>query len=467
MSLPRTEERHSPPLGIRSQTQGRAYIGLSYSPAWHKIASFAVGADDGSTAAIYPNLLDTKTPLSRSFNWQAPNPLIRFEDNTVWGFEGSVGYKNKAARLELEIGYERFETRETKLDKDTGGSEHMYLLAKELAHSVVSGKTEKLGEALADTAAQDIVTFAQTVGREARDIDGKVCNKKVAVDDERPFHIGRNVGNAGSGKGPEPARWSCIDYVDEVGYSKTPFTRSLKKGKKAKGGGLSGNFADVMGASDLRSDYWGKCKVMRTRSGGGKMSSRFGVDCGTDGDSEEELYIYKVQKKTNGGWPGTEVGKIDTARGMAGDLVGNLSGEEKSAVAGILTRTVSGGEVIELRAVTTTSVMLNACYDLQHKKLSPFGCLGFGANFVSITDGHVAPKLAYKLKAGLSCEIAPRITAFVSGFYHRVLGDGEYYDVPVQHLLDDQSPEGRSKNYALAKFRLAYTGAEVGMRFAF
>ncbi|MFV9839212.1 MAG: P44/Msp2 family outer membrane protein [Aaplasma endosymbiont of Hyalomma asiaticum] len=38
--------------------------------------------------------------------------------------------------------------------------------------------------------------------------------------------------------------------------------------------------------------------------------------------------------------------------------------EEKGITAGLFARTVEGGEVVEIRAISSTSVMINACYDM-------------------------------------------------------------------------------------------------------
>ncbi|WP_155735949.1 P44/Msp2 family outer membrane protein, partial [Anaplasma phagocytophilum] len=93
-----------------------------------------------------------------------------------------------------------------------------------------------------------------------------------------------------------------------------------------------------------------------------------------------------------------------------------------------------GGEVVEIRAVSSTSVMVNACYDLLSEGLGvvPYACVGLGGNFVGVVDGHITPKLAYRLKAGLSYQLSPEISAFAGGFYHRVVGDGVYDDLPAQ-----------------------------------
>ncbi|KJV67920.1 surface antigen family protein [Anaplasma phagocytophilum str. ApNP] len=124
----------------------------------------------------------------------------------------------------------------------------------------------------------------------------------------------------------------------------------------------------------------------------------------------------------------------DNANAVARDLVQELNREEKTIVAGLLAKTIEGGEVVEIRAVSSTSVMVNACYDLLSEGLGvvPYACVGLGGNFVGVVDGHITPKLAYRLKAGLSYQLSPEISAFVGGFYHRVVGDGVYDDLPAQ-----------------------------------
>ncbi|WP_141727958.1 P44/Msp2 family outer membrane protein, partial [Anaplasma phagocytophilum] len=89
----------------------------------------------------------------------------------------------------------------------------------------------------------------------------------------------------------------------------------------------------------------------------------------------------------------------------------------------------------------------------------PYACVGLGGNFVGVVDGHITPKLAYRLKAGLSYQLSPEISAFAGGFYHRVVGDGVYDDLPAQRLVDDASPAGRTKDTAIANFSMAYVGA--------
>ncbi|SBO32975.1 Major surface antigen 4 precursor [Anaplasma phagocytophilum] len=82
----------------------------------------------------------------------------------------------------------------------------------------------------------------------------------------------------------------------------------------------------------------------------------------------------------------------DNADAVAKDLVA-LNRDEKTIVAGLLAKTIEGGEVVEIRAVSSTSVMVNACYDLLSEGLGfvPYACVGLGGNFVGVVDGHITP----------------------------------------------------------------------------
>ncbi|KJV82111.1 surface antigen family protein [Anaplasma phagocytophilum str. CRT53-1] len=209
------------------------------------------------------------------------------------------------------------------------------------------------------------------------------------------------------------------------------------------------------------------------------MCGDYGALSGHSNDSSVPEVLKHFVEKTllnNGSknWPTSTGGKTapkqnDNATAVARDLVQELTPEEKTIVAGLLAKTIEGGEVVEIRAVSSTSVMVNACYDLLSEGLGvvPYACVGLGGNFVGVVDGHITPKLAYRLKAGLSYQLSPEISAFAGGFYHRVVGDGVYDDLPAQRLVDDTSPAGRTKDTAIANFSMAYVGGEFGVRFAF
>nr|ADU56850.1 P44 outer membrane protein [Anaplasma platys] len=362
--------------------EGSFYVGLNYSPAFSKINGFEIRESTGETAAVYPYMKDgTRVEWkAEKFDWNTPDPRIKFKNNPIVALEGSVGYSIGVARVELEIGYEQFKTKGI---RDTGSKEEeadaVYLLAKKLPHTLVSDQSDKFLEELKNTKAAEIVKFAEAVGTSAKDIDKKVCKKTENTEDS----------------------WKC-------------------------------------------------------------------TQTGNDGGDKEFSKIFTKKNVDTSGkaWPnGSDAAK---AEDLSTALNRELTSAEKNKVAGLLTRTISGGEVVEIRAVSTTSVMLNGCYDLQSEGFSivPYACLGVGANFVGIVDGHVTPKLAYKVKAGLSYELSPEISMFAGGFYHRVLGEGEYDDLPVLRLVDDATTN-KTKEFAKASFKMAYTGAEIGVRFAF
>ncbi|QLL67339.1 P44/Msp2 family outer membrane protein [Anaplasma phagocytophilum str. Norway variant1] len=385
---------------------GYFYVGLDYSPAFSKIRDFSIRESNGETKAVYPYLKDGKSVKleSHKFDWNTPDPRIGFKDNMLVAMEGSVGYGIGGARVELEIGYERFKTKGI---RDSGSKEDeadtVYLLAKELAYDVVTGQTDNLAAALAKTSGKDIVQFANAVKITNSAIDGKICNRGKA---------------SGGSKGLSSSKAGSCDSIDK------------------QSGSLEQSLTAALG--DKGAEKWPKIN---------------------NGTSDTTL---------NGNDTSSTPYTKDASATVAKDLVA-LNHDEKTIVAGLLAKTIEGGEVVEIRAVSSTSVMVNACYDLLSEGLGvvPYACVGLGGNFVGVVDGHITPKLAYRLKAGLSYQLSPEISAFAGGFYHRVVGDGVYDDLPAQRLVDDTSPAGRTKDTAIANFSMAYVGGELGVRFAF
>ncbi|AGR82222.1 P44/Msp2 family outer membrane protein [Anaplasma phagocytophilum] len=364
---------HDDVSALETGGAGYFYVGLDYSPAFSKIRDFSIRESNGETKAVYPYLKDGKSVKleSHKFDWNTPDPRIGFKDNMLVAMEGSVGYGIGGARVELEIGYERFKTKGI---RDSGSKEDeadtVYLLAKELAYDVVTGQTDNLAAALAKTSGKDIVQFAKAVGVSHPGIDKKVCNGSHATG-----------------------------------------TSSATAGYQAEPSGAT---------------YTAQCSNLKSGALGQKSFSVFVKDVDLHNKNWPTGRIYDSSAKD-----GTPNGN---AEAVAKDLVQELTPEEKTIVAGLLAKTIEGGEVVEIRAVSSTSVMVNACYDLLSEGLGvvPYACVGLGGNFVGVVDGHITPKLAYRLKAGLSYQLSPEISAFAGGFYHRVVGDGVYDDLPAQ-----------------------------------
>lgn len=355
---------------------GSFYIGLDYSPAFGRIKDFRIGEAGGTTRGIFPYKRDAVGRIdfkTSNFDWSAPEPRIDFKDSMLTALEGSVGYSLGGARVEVEVGYERFVIKGAKKSgKKHEDADSVFLLGKELAHDTARGQVDRLANALGKMTKADAKKWGnsiESVAGNGATVSGKVC-------------------------GPN---------------------------------GTSG------------------------------------TKCGQTGSNGTISAVFSTENAT---LLSTDTTNINT-QGMATNI-NTLTKEEKAIVAGAFAR-VEGAEIAEIRAIGSTSVMLNACYDLLTEGVGvvPYACAGIGGNFVSIIDGHVNPKFAYRVKAGLSYALTPEISAFAGAFYHRVLGDGEYDELPLSHISDYTGTVGKNKDTGVASFTFAYFGGELGVRFAF
>nr|WP_155735963.1 hypothetical protein [Anaplasma phagocytophilum] len=88
---------------------------------------------------------------------------------------------------------------------------------------------------------------------------------------------------------------------------------------------------------------------------------------GSSGGGTSPQYLKEFVENTlkdNKNWPtsdGTGSSSNDNATKVATDLT-KLIPEEKTIVAGLLAKTIEGGEVVEIRAVSSTSSMVNFGY---------------------------------------------------------------------------------------------------------
>nr|AAG31564.1 major surface protein 2 [Anaplasma marginale] len=361
---------------------GSFYIGLDYSPAFGSIKDFKVQEAGGTTRGVFPYKRDAAGRVDfkvHNFDWSAPEPKISFKDSMLTALEGSIGYSIGGARVEVEVGYERFVIKGGKKSNEDTAS--VFLLGKELAYDTARGQVDRLATAL-----------------------GKMTKSEA-----------KKWGNA-------------IE-------SATGTTSGDELSKKVCGKGEGSNGTKKCGTTDSTATT--------------KISEVF-----TEGT--DTLLSVEGNKDTI------------NLQGMANNI-NNLSKEDKAVVAGAFARAVEGAEVIEVRAIGSTSVMLNACYDLLTDGIGvvPYACAGIGGNFVSVVDGHINPKFAYRVKAGLSYALTPEISAFAGAFYHKVLGDGDYDELPLSHISDYTGTAGKNKDTGIASFNFAYFGGELGVRFAF
>nr|AAN08704.1 major surface protein 2 [Anaplasma marginale] len=361
---------------------GSFYIGLDYSPAFGSIKDFKVQEAGGTTRGVFPYKRDAAGRVDfkvHNFDWSAPEPKISFKDSMLTALEGSIGYSIGGARVEVEVGYERFVIKGGKKSNEDTAS--VFLLGKELAYDTARGQVDRLATALGKMTKSEAKKWGTTVeaATNGQTVSQKVCGNGTGS------NCGVNSGTTGS-------------------------------------------------------------------TNGNKISAVFSAE-GAEAISSMDT---------------TSNGTTINVSGMATNING-LSKEEKAVVAGAFARAVEGAEVIEVRAIGSTSVMLNACYDLLTDGIGvvPYACAGIGGNFVSVVDGHINPKFAYRVKAGLSYALTPEISAFAGAFYHKVLGDGDYDELPLSHISDYTGTAGKNKDTGIASFNFAYFGGELGVRFAF
>lgn len=362
---------------------GSFYIGLDYSPAFGSIKDFKVQEAGGTTRGVFPYKRDAAGRVDfkvHNFDWSAPEPKISFKDSMLTALEGSIGYSIGGARVEVEVGYERFVIKGGKKSNEDTAS--VFLLGKELAYDTARGQVDRLATALGKMTKSEAKKWGNAIESATGTTSGDELSKKVC------------------GKGT---------------------TSGNQCGK---------NSGDTNGSSTTQH----------------KISAVF---------TDEATLL-------------SAAGDTINTTGMAGNI-NSLTKDEKAIVAGAFARAVEGAEVIEVRAIGSTSVMLNACYDLLTDGIGvvPYACAGIGGNFVSVVDGHINPKFAYRVKAGLSYALTPEISAFAGAFYHKVLGDGDYDELPLSHISDYTGTAGKNKDTGIASFNFAYFGGELGVRFAF
>ncbi|KJV80244.1 surface antigen family protein [Anaplasma phagocytophilum str. CRT53-1] len=417
------KQNHQVRSHSNSKKDGYFYVGLDYSPALSRIKDFSIKRSNAGSMGLYPYIKDGKGISFRSdkFDWNAPVYTLGFHDSKVIAMEGALGYGKGKTRIEVEIGYENFKVkgRGNSTGKEDDG-DAVYLLANELACSLMYKQTNKLAAALARVNGKDIVNFAKELKASYPEIDEKICRKKVS----KYMSIGLKVRQIVRGR-----EGNCDA---EISSNINGLLRGLPRGSY---------YGFVASLGKKGAEKWPNINngdiIYESQTSG-------------RGDS-----FYKAYQR-------------DASGTVAGDLSA-LTLEEKAITAGLLAKIIDGGEVIELKAVSSTSVMVNACYDLLDAGLLvvPYACVGLGGTVVGLVDEHVTLKLAYRLKAGLSYQFSPVIHAFVGSFYHQVLGNKEYADLRVHPLADYTNSIARNSGNAVANFSMKYVGGEFGVRLAF
>ncbi|MDB1135762.1 P44/Msp2 family outer membrane protein [Candidatus Anaplasma sp. TIGMIC] len=392
-----------------------AYVGLSYAPALQGVKNFKIGEPfNNGTRAVIPYIHDAGVEVLKAdkFDWAATDTKIAFGSSSVIAMVGSIGLAHQGgSRMELEMGHRSFPAYFHDESGNHDNTTGFYLLVKSLAFNVVNGNTPELRDGLAAQSPEDIESFAHTLKASHPDVDKMMCkNGKKLVAKSSIWAFGKVY------RREDEYRRDCSGQVHE---EKWPLEALPRPGIAAAVTGQGQNM-------------WPKVS-QTTRTFLGEL--RPAVD----------------------------------ASPQVADEITNMSAGNRAIVAGFLAKTIEGGEVVKITSVSSTSVMVNACYDLMfvgRGSLVPYACVGLGGDFVAVA-GRISPKPAFKLEAGLGYKLFPSVYAYGGWYIHHVIGDGEYDNLPVLRLVDDSSPDGRTKDYATASFGLSYSGGELGVRLVF
>ncbi|SBO15037.1 Surface antigen [Anaplasma phagocytophilum] len=135
-------------VGDKAIEPKKFYVALDYTPAFSKVRDFYISGDENSALVMpYPKIKEEDVRAQGGgVDWNAPNPNVEFESNALMSWEGSLGYKIKGGRIEIEVGHEKFRAR---VSNDSGGEIHdeavyVFIPPRALPYFVLSDSDKKL-----------------------------------------------------------------------------------------------------------------------------------------------------------------------------------------------------------------------------------------------------------------------------------------------------------------------------------
>ena len=242
-----------------------------------------------------------------------------------------MGYGIGKARIEVEIGYEKFELKRDNGKNKIAESDAVYLLAKELAYDVIHNRTRRLARALEHVPGIDIVAFAAALKSWNPDVDRKVCNAVLEGGiNNKGYCVPRKV------RDDYDRIWSVL----EAGAPKTEVGENesvLRKMNLLLIANYLKRIREREWARELKK-YWENWRDLE-RIRGSYQKNGFST-----------LYSNVASAMH---WPmrGYSSNRKDAAAIEEG-VVNALTQEEKAEVAKILMRIVEGAEVVKIRAIT-------------------------------------------------------------------------------------------------------------------
>ncbi|KJV63873.1 surface antigen family protein [Anaplasma phagocytophilum str. ApMUC09] len=168
-------------VGDRAVQPKKFYAALDYTPAFSKVRDFYISGDENSALVMpYPKIKEEDVRAQGGgVDWNAPNPNVEFESDALMSWEGSLGYKIKGGRIEIEVGHEKFRAR---VSHDSGGEIHdaavyVFMPPRALPYFVLRGSSERLKSELSSVTEEEILTFAKGLADQRPDINRKICYK--------------------------------------------------------------------------------------------------------------------------------------------------------------------------------------------------------------------------------------------------------------------------------------------------
>ncbi|MGN7661826.1 MAG: P44/Msp2 family outer membrane protein, partial [Anaplasma sp.] len=348
-----------------TESTGDFYVALSYNPVFGGIRDFKIREASRSAGVIIPykTEVDGRVDLvSQNFDWRSPNFEINFADSRLMTLKGGLGYTSGRARFEVEIEHERFPVKKTKgavvgRDKD---ADSVFFLSRKLVHSMARGRQEELSRALTEVTREKAKSFAKTVESDPRN-EGPVRYASTTL-----TNLSQKICGTGSGT-------IVISAVGSASSVDKTNCRSGGTGPFGRDKGIASRNCSYTscGLSDSQYDTLSEAFDAKDERYSGSNETWY-TDAGNafDGTSDKSRI------------------KRDVAQTMAASIL-KLRKEEQGIVTEAFVQSIEGGAVAKIPAISSTSVTVNACYDLLSESATvvPYACAGVGGNFVSVVDG--------------------------------------------------------------------------------
>ncbi|KJV69414.1 P44/Msp2 family outer membrane protein [Candidatus Neoehrlichia procyonis] len=107
---------------MNNDSSGEFYISMRYSPTFSQFRNFKINETNRQSTVKGYSKSDSSVVRTSHEKFTVENFQFKFDNNLLLAFNGAIGYSMGGPRVELEIGYERFNT----ISNDTYASDKAY-----------------------------------------------------------------------------------------------------------------------------------------------------------------------------------------------------------------------------------------------------------------------------------------------------------------------------------------------------